>query len=117
METIALSDYILYGFLAFIALLQVALVVAVWRLSREVGEIKGDVRGIHHRIDALSERVGRLEDRVGRLEETVAAQGREISETKGLIVALHQRVGLAMRHRHDRDNGQVILTPEEVAAD
>ena len=131
METITLADYILYGFLAFIALMQVAIVVALWRQARDSGELKGEIRGIHHRIDALSERVGRLEDRVGRLEdrvgrledrvgrleEAVATLGREVSEVKGLVLALHERVNLVMRHRHDRDTGQVILTPEEVAAD
>lgn len=117
METITLADYILYAFLAFMCLLLVAIVVALWRQGRDIGELKGEVRGIHHRIDAVGERVGRLEERVGRLEETVAALGREISETKGLVLALHERVNLVMRHRHDQDNGQVILTPEEVAAD
>ena len=117
METITLADYVLYGFLAFIGLLQVAIVVALWRQGRDIGELKGEVRGIHHRIDAVGERVGRLEDRVGRLEETVAASGREIGETKGLVLALHERVDLVLRHRHQPDTGQVILTPEEVSAD
>ena len=131
METITAADYILYSFLAFIALLQVAIVVALWRQGRDIGELKGEIRGVHFRIDALSERVGRLEDRVGRLEdrvgrledrvgrleETVASLSREVGELKGLILALHQRVDLVMRHRHDTDNGQVILMPEEVAAD
>ena len=131
METITAADYILYSFLAFIALLQVAIVVALWRQGRDIGELKGEIKGVHFRIDALSERVGRLEDRVGRLEdrvgrledrvgrleETVASLSREVGELKGLILALHQRVDLVMRHRHDADNGQVVLTPEEVAAD
>ena len=34
-----------------------------------------------------------------------------------LLVALHERVDRVMRHRHDLDNGQVVLTQEEVAAD
>ena len=138
METITAADYILYSFLAFIALLQVAIVVTLWRQGRDIGELKGEIKGVHFRIDALSERVGRLEDRVGRLEdrvgrledrvgrledrvgrleETVASLSREVGELKGLILALHQRVDLVMRHRHDTDNGQVVLTPEEVAAD
>ena len=117
METITLADYILYAFLAFIGLLQVAIVVALWRQGCDIGELKGEIRGVHHRIDTLNDRVGRLEDRVERLEATVSSQGREISEIKGLILALHQRVDLVMRHRHDQDNGQVTLTPEEVAAD
>lgn len=117
METITTADYVLYGFLAFIGLLQVAIVVALWRQGRDIGELKGDVRGVNQRLDGLTARVERLEDRVGRLEETVAALGRETSETKGLVMALHERVDLVMRHRHQPDSGQVILTPEEVSAD
>ena len=66
---------------------------------------------------SLSDRIDALTMRIERLETTVAAQGREISEIKGLIISLHERVDLVMRHRHDPDNGQVVLTPEEVAAD
>ncbi len=143
METITLADYIQYGFMAFIGLLLVALLVAVLRLARDVGELKGEVRAVNIRIDNLntnlsariddvntnlsariddlnrnlSERIDGVAVRVDRLEATVAAQGREISEVKGLLVALHERVDLVMRHRHDPDNGQVVLTPEEVAAD
>ena len=117
METITLADYVLYGFLAFIGLLLTAMFVALMRLTKEYGEIKGELIGVNRRLDDLNARVVRLEDRVGRLETTVTAQGREISEVKGLLVALHQRVDLVMRHRHDADNGQVVLTPEEVAAD
>ena len=110
METITLADYILYGFLAFMCLLLVTIVVALWRQARDSGEIKG-------RLTALERQVDELASRVTTLEQTVAALGREVSEVKGLVLALHERVNLVMRHRHDRDTGQVILTPEEVAAD
>jgi hypothetical protein len=110
METITLADYIQYGFLAFIGLLLIALMVAMLRQVRDTGELKGEVRAINWRMDELTQRLERL-------ETTVAAQGREISEIKGLIISLHERVDLVMRHRHDPDSGQVVLTPEEVAAD
>ena len=201
METITLADYIQYGFLAFIGLLLIALMVAMLRQVRDTGELKGEVRATNSRIDdlnkslsdridatnqslsdridatnqslsdridatniriddinrslsdridatnqslsdridatnqslsdridatniriddinrSLSDRIDALTVRIERLETTVAAQGREISEIKGLIIALHERVDLVMRHRHDPDSGQVVLTPEEVAAD
>ena len=150
METITLADYIQYGFLAFIGLLLVAMLVALLRQGRDIGELKGELRGTNRRIDDvngnlsdridavnsslsdriesvnnhlsdridnLSTRMDRLEDRMERLEATVASQGREISEVKGLVISLHERVDLMMRHRHDPDDGQVLLTPEEVAAD
>lgn len=110
MEAIALSDYILYGFLAFMCLLMVAIAVALWRQSRDIGELKGEVRGINRRLDELTERVTRL-------EQTVMTLDAELGEVKGLVLALHQKVDMLMRHRHDQETGQVILTPEEVAAD
>ena len=132
METITLADYIQYGFLAFIGLLLIALMVAMLRQARDTGELKGEVRATNSRIDDLnkslsdridatnqnlSDRIDALTVRIERLETTVAAQGREISEIKGLIISLHERVDLVMRHRHDPESGQVVLTPEEVAAD
>ena len=117
METITLADYIQYGFLAFIGLLLIAMFVALLRQARDIGELKGDIRAVNSRIDSTNERIDGLAVRLDRLEATVATQGREISEIKGLIISLHERVDLVMRHRHDPDNGQVILTPEEVAAD
>ena len=121
METIALSDYILSGFLGFICLLMVAMIVALIRESGAIGELKGEVRGINLRIDEMSkghsERMDALTARVERLEDGLSALAREVGEIKGLLLALHQRVDLVMRHRHHQDGGQVMLTPEEVAAD
>ena len=198
METITLADYVQYGFLAFIALLLVAVVVALIRQSGAIGELKGEVRGINLRLDEMSkshsertdamsksfserldemskshsertdatsksfserldemtknhsertdamsksfserldemsrnfserldelrlshsERMDALTTRVERLEDGLSALAREVSEIKGLLLALHQRVDLVMRHRHEPETGQVILTPEEIAAD
>ena len=120
METITLADYVQYGFLAFIALLLVAMVVALIRQSGAIGELKGEVRGINLRLDEMSkshsERMDVLTTRVERLEDGLSALAREVSEIKGLLLALHQRVDLVMRHRHEPETGQVILTPEEIAA-
>ena len=110
METITLADYILYGFLAFIGMMLIAMFVALLRQGRDIGELKGDVRGINRRLDDLTVRVERL-------EEAVMTLAGEVGEIKGSVQALHQKVDMLMRHRHDRDTGQVILTPEEIAAD
>ena len=40
----------------------------------------------------------------------------QVAEVRGLLVSLHERVDLLLRHRHD-DSGRVVITPEEVAAD
>ena len=124
MEMITTEDYILYGFLAFIALLLVSIVVGMFRQFRDTGEIKGRLSGLERqlaeqsgRITEQSGRIDSLSGRLERLEQTVASLAGEVGELKGLLLALHQRVDLVMRHRHNADTGQVILTPEAVAAD
>ena len=96
---IAAELYILYGFLAFISLLLVAILGALYRQSRDIGELK-----------SIIPRVGRLEEQMGTVRE-------QLAEVRGLVVAMHERMDLLMRHHHD-DAGRVIIVPaEEVAAD
>ena len=91
--------YILYGFLAFISLLLVAILGALYRQSRDIGELK-----------SIIPRVGRLEEQMGTVRE-------QLAEVRGLVVAMHERMDLLMRHHHD-DAGRAIIVPaEEVAAD
>lgn len=90
--------YILYGFLAFICLLLVTLIGILLRQSRDIGELK-----------SMIPRIERLEEQIGTVRE-------QLAEVRGMMVALHERMDLLMRHRHD-DAGRVVITPEEVAAD
>ena len=90
--------YILYGFLGFICLLLVMLIGILRRQSRDIGELK-----------SMIPRVERLEDQIGTVRQ-------QLAEVRGLAVAMHDRMDLLMRHRHD-DAGRVVITPEEVAAD
>ena len=110
METITLADYIQYGFMAFMSLLMIAMFVALLRQDRDIGELKGDVRGINRRLDELTARVNRL-------EEALMTLVGEVGEVKGSVQALHEKVDMVMRHRHAPETGQVILTPNEVTAD
>ena len=117
METITLADYIQYGFMAFMSLLMIAMFVALLRQGRDIGELKGDIRGISKRLDDLTVRVERLEETVMALAGRIGEHTGEIGEMKGMLQDLHRKVDLLMRHRHEPDTGRVFLTPEEVAAD
>ena len=89
--------YTLYGFLAFICLLLVVILGVVYRLSHDIGELK-----------SMIPRIERLEEQMGTVRE-------QLAEVRGLVVAMHERMDLLMRHHHD-DAGRVVITPEEVAA-
>ena len=101
--------YILYGFLAFICLLLIAILGMLYRQGRAIGRLEGQFDGLNGRINGLTARSERLEEQMANLREQVA-------EVRGLLVSLHERMDLLMRHRPD-DAGRVVITPEEVAAD
>ena len=94
--------YILYGCMAFIGLLQVTIVVAIIRQSHQMVRMEGQ-------LNILTARVERLEEQMGTVRE-------QLGEVRGLVVAMHERMDLLTRHRHD-DDGRVVITPEEAAAD
>ena len=110
------ADYYLLGLLSFIALLLIAILGILYRQGRAIGRLEGQFNGLNERINGLDERISSLAARVERLEEQMAALRAEMGEVRGLLVSLHERVDLLMRHRHD-DAGRVVITPEEVAAD
>ena len=110
------ADYYLLGLLSFIALLLIAILGILYRQGRAIGRLEGQFDGLNERINGLNERISSLAARVERLEEQMAALRAEMGEVRGLLVSLHERVDLLMRHRHD-DAGRVVITPEEVAAD
>jgi chromosome segregation ATPase len=161
----SLDPNILYAFLGFIGLVLVAMLAILFRNSRDIGELRGEVRGINARFDetnrrieelnanlsarieevnsnlsarieelnanlsarieslerSLTSRIESVERRIENLEQSVTALrehvARETGEIRGMLQALHERVDLVMRHRHDNATGEVILTPEQVVAD
>ena len=96
------ADYYLLGLLSFIALLLIAILGVLYRQGRAIGRLEGEIR-------TLTARVERLEEQIGVVRE-------QLAEVRGMMRALHDRMDLLMRHRHD-DAGRVVITPEEVAAD
>ena len=121
------ADYYLLGLLSFIALLLIAILGILYRQARAIGRLEGQINGLNQRIDGLNERIdglsGRIDGvetsltaRIERLEEQMANLREQVAEIRGLLLSLHERMDLLMRHRHD-DAGRVVITPEEVAAD
>ncbi len=110
------ADYYLLGLLSFIALLLIAILGILYRQGRAIGRLEGQFDGLNERINGLNERINSLAARIERVEEQMAALRAEMGEVRGLLVSLHERVDLLMRHHHD-DAGRVVIIPEEIAAD
>ena len=128
------EDYMLYGFLAFISLLLVTIIAMLFRQSRDIGRLEGQISGmkdqisgiydqlsfLNQKIDAvnssLTARIERLEEQIVDLREQIASLREQVAEIRGMLTSLNERVDLLLRHRHN-NAGQVVITPEEVAAD
>lgn len=117
------ADYYLLGLLSFIALLLIAILGILYRQGRAIGRLEGQfdglnerINGLNERINGLNERINGIEARIDRLEEQIVNLREQLAEVRGMMVALHERMDLLVRHRHD-DAGRVVITPEEVAAD
>ena len=134
--------YILYGFLAFISLLLITMVATTLRTAQDIGTLKrgqialgekidhveqrlndridGVEQGLNARIDGVEQSLGgrldRVESRIDLVENRLFLLAQDVSEIKGSVQALHERVDLVMRHRH-QPTGEVVLTPEELPAD
>ena len=83
------------------------------RLDRSESHIDQRLDRSESRID---QRMDQFEARMNRFEQQLAALSEQVAEIRGMMLSLHERMDLLMRHRHD-DVGRVVITPEEVAAD
>ena len=113
---VASELYILYGFLAFIGLLQVTIVVALIRQSHSIGRIEGQLTGLASRVERLEQEMVNFREQLADFREQLADFREQLAEVRGMMRGLHDRMDLLTRHRHD-DAGRVVITPEEVAAD
>ena len=109
---------ILFAIMGFQGLLVVTMLVAVMRLSSTVGRLEGTISGIREEIRNLRED---MREDMRNLQETLTARierlEERVAENRVLLRALHERVDLMMRHRHDEQTGGVILTPTEPVPD
>ena len=129
---VTVNAYILYAFMGVIVLLLIALLGAVFRmlyvmgglkveiaaLWRAIDEMRQDIADLREQVTRLREDVSRLQEQVSRLQEQVFQLWQEFpqvreqnAENRGLLLELHRRIDLLMRHRHDADTGNVVITP------
>ena len=120
-----LNPYILYSVLGFNALLMAVLLGAVLRLMFLMGRMDGRLSGLETAVADLRQdhanlrqemvaHITRLDARIDRLEASLADLREQVAEIRGLLLGIHQRIDLLMRHRHDELSGDVVLTPTAV---
>ena len=115
---VTVNAYILYAFMGVIVLLLIALLGAVFRILFVLGGLTADVAALWRAIGDIRQDIGSLRQDIASIRQEIAelreqvAQLRErVAENRGLLLNLHQRIDLLMRHRHDEATGDVVLTP------
>ena len=73
-------------------------------VAQEIGSVRQEIAAVRQEIASVRLEINDLREQIAQLRERVA-------ENRGLLLNLHQRIDLLMRHRHDDDTGDVVLTP------
>ena len=76
-------------------------------IRQEMNGLRQDNAGIRQEMNELRQEMNGIHREMGNLREQVA-------ENRGLLRAIHERIDLVMRHRHD-ETGAIVLTPTEPA--
>ena len=104
-------------------------IAALWRA---IGEMRQDIADLREQVTRLREDLSRLQEQVARLREDLSRLQVDVSrlqeqvsqlwqefpqlreqnaENRGLLLDLHRRMDMIMRHRHEADTGNVVITP------
>ena len=125
----AVHPYLIYAGITFFFLLMLGLLGAVLRVSIQVGKIDGRLAGLETAVadlrqdnaDLRQDNANLRQDNANLRQEMNALRDQvndlreEVAENRGLLRAIHERIDLVMRHRHDAVTGAIVLTPTEPA--
>lgn len=139
----AVHPYLIYAGITFFFLLLLGLLGAILRLSVQVGKIDGRLSGLEtavadlrqdhanlrqdhanlrqenanlrQEMNGIRQEMNGLRQDNANLRQDVNALREEVAENRGLLRAIHERIDLVMRHRHDAVTGAIVLTPAEPA--
>ena len=108
---VTVNAYILYAFMGVIVLLLIALLGAVFRMLYVMGGLKVEIAALWRAIGEIRQDIASLRQEITDLRAQIAELRERVAENHGLLMDLHRRIDLMMRHRHDADAGNVVLTP------
>ena len=108
---VTVNAYILYAFMGVIVLLLIAMLGAVFRMLYVMGGLKVEIAALWRAIGEIRQDIASLRQEIADLREQVTQLRERVAENRGLLLDLHRRIDLMMRHRHDADTGNVVFTP------
>ena len=108
---VTVNAYILYAFMGVIVLLLIVMLGAVFRMLYVMGGLKVEIAALWRAIGEIRQDIASLRQEIADLREQVTQLRERVAENRGLLLDLHRRIDLMMRHRHDMDTGNVVLTP------
>ena len=83
-------------------------------LRQDNANLRQEMNELRREMNDLRREMNDLRQEMNGLHRDNASIRQELGNLRGLIVALHERIDLVMRHRHD-ETGAVVLTPTEAA--
>ena len=131
----AVHPYLIYAGITFFFMLLLGLLGAILRVSFQVGKIDGRLSGLETAVTDLRQdnanlrqemdglrqdhanlrqEMNGIRQEMNDLRQDNASIRQELGNLRGLLLALHERIDLVMRHRHD-ETGAVVLIPTESA--
>lgn len=110
----SVHPYLIYAGISFFFLFLLVLLGAILRVSFQVGKIDGRLSGLESAVAELRQDNASLRQDNADLRQEMNALREQVAENRGLLRAIHERIDLVMRHRHD-ETGAIVLTPTETA--
>lgn len=140
-NAVPVHPYFIYAGVSFVFLVMIAMLAALLRLMFLVGRMDGRLIGVESAVADLRQEMAGHREEMASLREEMAGHRQEmanlrgemanirqevaniwnqlgnlreaVAENRGLLRALHERIDLVMRHRHDPATGNVVLPPTE----
>ena len=83
-------------------------------LRQDNANLRQEMDGIRQEMNGIRQEMNDLRQEMNDLRQDNASIRQELGNLRGLLLALHERIDLVMRHRHD-ETGAVVLIPTESA--
>lgn len=96
---VVVNAYILHAFMGVIVLLLIALLGAVFRMLFIMGGLQSEISALWRAIGEVRQEIAGVRQEITELREQMSQLRERVAENRGLLLNVHQRIDLLMRHR------------------